>query len=522
MDGSFVDTLPDPTLRAEDLTAPRAAVAVERDNAAGAADLPDIAQWGDDIAEDRQAELDALQRAWETEPAGRAGPFAGVRLSGADVFWLATRALAGRAPDPSKAAERLRMARQDSVLRQALDLSALHLTGADLQGAELEGAGLRAAHVEGANLWGANLRRACLQGAHLDRADLTQADLRVANLTGASLRDAELARADLGGAVMSGAHLRGARLRHAILVLAHLEGARFRGAFLAGANLAEAHLQGAFLGESVLEGANLRAAHLEGANLTRATLQGANLREASLDRTTRLNQASLDRVALAHVDYGGADLTTMYWSEVRRLGDEVEARRARSMDVVYDEGGWRVERTDTPKRAWQRRNEFTDAARAYRALAHELRAQGLAREARRFHYRAELMERFALLYEMPVRLLSPDFFTVPFVFGRWLLSWLLDTFAGYGDYIGRLVGTYLLVVLGCAALFLLQSGASPTWPHYFEAVALSASAFHGHGLAAPDLRMSQPAIWLAGVESFAGLVLEALFVAAITRRLISG
>jgi hypothetical protein len=51
-------------------------------------------RWGDPISAERQATLqDTLDR-WEadTRHSTRTGPFAGTRLNGADVFWLATRA----------------------------------------------------------------------------------------------------------------------------------------------------------------------------------------------------------------------------------------------------------------------------------------------------------------------------------------------------------------------------------------------------------------------------------------------
>lgn len=477
--------------------------------------------WGDAILDKRKAQLDGMRAAWAANPADRPGPYAKVRLTGADVFCLAALALGSQLGDIVLAAERLRLARTEVSVRVALDLSALHLEGADLQGADLEGASLRGAHLRDANLWSANLRRANLQGADLDGADLQLADLRVANLEGAHLRSALLNQANLGGAMLEGANLRGAMLEHAILVLAHADATNFRAARLAGANLGEAELDGALLAESVLEGANLYKAHLEGANLTRARLAGANLSEATLDKSSRLNEADLDRVALAHVSFNGVDLTTVYWRDVRRLGDEVEARRPRSMDVVYAADDWRVRMTGKRKPAWQVSQEYTNASRAYLALATEMRAQGLAREARRFHYRGQLMDRYAVLYEVFARLFSFRFLTAPWVFGRWLLSWLLGTFAGYGDYLGRLFGTYVLVVLGFAGVYFVQAHETLTWPHLLPALALSVTAFHGHGLVAQGISLPQSTVLLMGLESFLGLLLEGVFVAAFTRRLIS-
>lgn len=78
---------------------------------AGVPPATDEHRWGVLITPERQQELAAMLRAWEAlsaeEQTKRKGPFAsvrqflgepiGVRLTGADVFYLAARALAGQA-----------------------------------------------------------------------------------------------------------------------------------------------------------------------------------------------------------------------------------------------------------------------------------------------------------------------------------------------------------------------------------------------------------------------------------------
>jgi hypothetical protein len=92
---------------------------------------PVAGSWNDpnDISDARQAELAASQRAWdqETTHGERRGPFDGVELSGADVFWLAACALAGTGGNTSDAERKLRAAHDDDSVRFKLDLSALHL-----------------------------------------------------------------------------------------------------------------------------------------------------------------------------------------------------------------------------------------------------------------------------------------------------------------------------------------------------------------------------------------------------------
>jgi uncharacterized protein YjbI with pentapeptide repeats len=475
-------------------------------------------RWGDAVSADRATQLATLRLAWEGERTSRPAPFSGVALNGADVFALALQLLA-RDGDADALAADLRATRHDVGLRASFDLAGLQLDGADLEGADLEGAALRGARLSDANLRRANLRRANLQGADLDRADLSDALLRVANLEGASLRAAHLRQANLGGASLARANLRRADLERAVLVLASLEQANLRGAHLAGANLAEARLDGAFLAEAVLQGANLQKTRLVGANLTRAHLEGANLRLAVCDTATQLDEAFLNRAALAHLTFGGANLTLVYWAEVQRLGDEVEARRPRTLNVVYRENDWRVEEAGRRKLAWMKSGEFTDAARAYRALAVALRAQGLNKDATRFHYRSELMARHALFYDVIARLFSARFYSVPWVAGRWVVSLLLDVLVGYGDYIGRLLGTYLLLVMGFAAGYLTEWHLTLTLPHALDALALSVTAFHGHGLTPPGSVLTHAMFWQTGAESVLGLLIEALFVAAFTRRI---
>ncbi len=67
------------------------------------------------------------------------------------------------------------------------------------------------------------------------------------------------------------------------------------------------------------------------------------------------------------------------WGEVLRLGDERLAKETQVLTGKVD--AYRV------------------AARAYRALAVALREQGIANYATTYHYRSELVDRYALSYE---------------------------------------------------------------------------------------------------------------------------
>jgi hypothetical protein len=189
-------------------------------------------------------------------------------------------------------------------------------------------------------------------------------------------------------------------------------------------------------------------AHLERASLREANLEGADLNSASFDKTSRLNGAlldgasfdrvSFDRVSFDRVSFDNTNLAVVEWSSVNRFGDEAAARQARS------KAHWSAE-------------EYRTAARAYQSMAVALRSQGVSWDATRFHYRSELMDRNALFYGARARLLSRRVLTAPRAYVRWLVSWAIGTFAGYGDYIGRLFPTYAVVVLGFALGMVVSS-----------------------------------------------------------------
>jgi hypothetical protein len=140
-----------------------------------------------------------------------------------------------------------------------------------------------------------------------------------------------------------------------------------------------------------------------------------------------------------------------------------------------------------------------------------LRSQGLTAPATRYHYRAEIMDRKALWHARQL--------------GRWLFSWLLGTFAGYGDRLGRLFATYgitvslfVLAMLG----FALQAGSHLSLDTLRDALVLSVTSFHGRGIQPPGLHLSDTLATLAGLEAVFGLLIEGLFIAAFTRRVTGG
>lgn len=399
--------------------------------------------WGDPISVERKGELETLIARWENSAdredqapdrdandpqdpiASPMGPLVGVRLTGADVFWLAARFRAER--------------------------STLRLQGANLSLANLEGADLAGAHLQGAILVAARLQGADLQGSHLERAVLTDA------------------------------HLEGAFLRSA-----QARGATFANAHLDGADLTRAGLQDALLAGATLDGAILSDAHLERADCTAATF----------DKGSRLARAHLDGIVLDQVVYENTNLAVVAWGDLHRLGDELHAADAASGPAE----GYRA------------------AGRAYRALAAALRNQGLARDTTRFHYRSEVMDRKALFCDGAANLRARHPATAAWAYLRWLVSWALGTFAGYGDYISRLFLTYAGVILAFALAMFLAAHQPLSPGAVRDALVLSLTSFHGRGLQPPNMTITDALAVLAGIEAIFGLLIEGLFIAAFTRR----
>lgn len=307
---------------------------------------------------------------------------------------------------------------------------------------------------------------------------------------------------------LEGASLTTANLEAACLSEAHLEQVDFSGAQTSRVNLLRARLKGAsfwgnslneaFLAGAQLEDANLLLVQFEGANLTLAHLERANLTKASFDKTSSLAGAFLDGAILDQVIFDNTNLTVVTWEKVRRIGDEHVAKEAEGSE-------WKAA-------------EYHVAARAYRSLSVALRNQGLSADTTRFHYRAELMERNSAFWQTLAYLRSRHFYTAPVSFGRWLFSWLLGTFAGYGDYFGRLLLTYLIVVSAFAGLMFLAAGRVVTFDAIRDVFVLSITSFHGRGVQPPGLTMTDALATLTAVEAFFGLLIEGIFIAAFTRR----
>lgn len=375
---------------------------------------PTAEAWGDSISSTQAALLSQHLRRWKVERSHseHRGPFDGVRLTGADVFWLAGAALTQEIAGLSQenAEQRLREGMRDPEERDALILTQLHLEGAILTSAQLQGALLTGAHLEGADL---------------DGADLT----------------------------------------------------------------------------------------------------GAVLVQATFDRASRLNNAQFAGASLDQVAFDTANLAVLDWESVRVLGDEQWARQRWRQTVEISADG-RAEPKRERKRQLVRARQFRAAGRAYRLLSVALRSQGLSSPSTRYQYRAAVMDRRAGFHEALGVLSTRKAYKSPSLLIHWLASLVLGLVAGYGVYhLWRLFLTYVVTVLGFSMLYygLAHHGLRPpsSIRELLDAIALSVTTFHGRGLQSASIliqgsRMDSAAI----TEAVAGLVLEGLFIASFTRRIL--
>jgi uncharacterized protein YjbI with pentapeptide repeats len=475
-------------------------------------------QWGTAIDEQRmewlRSRLALAKSTYPSHQSDQKPPFAGQSLTGAEVFWLTVQVLAGPQGDLTAAERRLQQAATNPLLRVSLDLSAIDLRGAVLSGAHLEGAILGRVR-----LGGATLAVAHLEAAYLGEADLTGTFMDRAYMERCYLGNAHLCSASLWAVNLQGASLYAADLQDAILHLADLRDTDLRSAHLDRADLSEVRLQDANLTEATLRGTSLYEAQLEGAVLSKADLFETDLRRTTFDSVSRLNGAHLDQAKIDQSSFIETNLAVIDWPELKRLGDETLAHQRRLRLLHYDLSGRRQFKTGRRKPSRVHMEEYRTAARAYRSLSVALRNQGLARTANRFHYRAEVMSRRSSYFEGITALTSLRFFLVPYLFGAWLISLTLSIVAGYGVYhVWRLFLTYLAVIATFAGLYYVFGQQDHPATTVINAVVLSLTSFHGRGLQ-PPVQLTDTISIYAAIEAVLGLVVEALFIGSLTRRI---
>jgi uncharacterized protein YjbI with pentapeptide repeats len=458
------------------------------------------------IDSERQAYL-ASHRSITAIVAAGIYPFSDIKLSRADIEWLV-----GTQEDQLETIDRGDGLQQANV--------GLDLRGANLQQVNLSN--LPLARLMGGRNWLVNPSSTTDQRTAAS-IQLAGADLGGANLEEAFLGHAHMEECFLGGAFLEKAYLAGAHLEGANLARAHLEGADLEGAHLEGADLEGAHLEGATLEGAHLEGATLEGAHLEGANLARASLKGqpvpadylkrvrkwdsnilspANLQGAFFDTTTILEDIALGDeqfgfVSLADIHWGRANLSVVQWEAVTMLGDERKARQT----------------------TWL--HNYREAVRAYRQLATALQEQGLNEEAIPFAYRAQVLQRRVLWRQM-LQLRRQGRKGIGRLAQKtvdYLLSWLLDLFAGYGYKPFRALFAYLFVIGAFMMIYYVLDITHSQYNHltWEQLLTVSMTSFHGRAFFSTDIELGTLQTFTSVIEGFVGFIMEVSLIVTFAR-----
>lgn len=378
-----------------------------------------------------------------------------------------------------------------------VDLRKASLAKMSLRRAKLNGADLRHADLSGASLSRIELNDALLEGANLEGADLVGGSLERAVLNGAKMKGALLEETHLQNSSLRFADLAESALEHADLRDADLWGAKLQGAMLHRANLKGATLQEARAMGADFSGCDLRCAVLSQARLQRANLTGADLRGAIM-RDTDLAGATLREANLEGLVLTGCDLTNIHLSgawlektklEQRQLGEAIgeelsgEYEAARQGYLALERNFAELGDPDSSSWAYRRKRRMQKLATRDRSR----KASSLRSRAR--------------------------------YFGVYLLDQLVEWICDYGESVGRVLATLVIVCIAFAALYGALGGVLATAANgtarvtrhpldlaVFSLFAMTTSGAPSSGLVPRDAKIQL----LTGIQSMLGIALTGL------------
>jgi hypothetical protein len=218
------------------------------------------------------------------------------------------------------------------------------------------------------------------------------------------------------------------------------------------------------------------------------------------DVNTQLNAPLLDaQIRVADVVWNSVPLTRVNWEQVPSLGDEAQAHQSTNGSEKKDRA--------------TRLGDYQAAERAYRQLAIALRGQGITDPADRFGFRAQIMQRKALWWQIRSGKLSK--------LGSWLFSWFLFALTGYGYRLWRIIVTYAFLILAFAGGYWAIDRQARQPLNFGQALIVSITAFHGRVFSYNPFTLSDPQIVVTAIEAICGLVIEGLFVAMLVQRFFS-
>lgn len=194
------------------------------------------------------------------------------------------------------------------------------------------------------------------------RISLSRIDLRGANLPAVDLSFSDLSHANLSGANLSGANLDGALLVGTVLTDANLDsarfhGTRFEGVSMEGVRLEDAVFRKATFSKSNLEGAWMMYTSFVDSEVWETSFRRVRMVESGMQRgrlfdvdfsEALIEHSGFSQVGLAHVDFSGADIRTMYYegSISSAVCDQptVSIKGACGNDLTQVREGYSVER----------------------------------------------------------------------------------------------------------------------------------------------------------------------------------
>lgn len=355
-------------------------------------------------------------------------------------------------------------------------------------------------------------------GEAFDRADveylvfyaLSKGNSFVLNFSGSVMRGIDLSGIPFSGHVLDNCNLENTNLSEC----------RFSRCSMLNCRLNRTTLHSAQLQACDLRNAEMRSAGLQCARLNHAHLSGADLARAQMSASTLLGRCRMAENGvgprLISVEWNGAIVADANWEELDLLGGDPAHPRgpARIEQVarrIEQSEGNQMLPGESIKSAVRRRREtgLRDAITEYRQVAAVLRSQGRPEVSQRLELRARRLGR-----RVRGRRGWIGFRITQFV------SWCLDVATGYGTAPERMGIFYVCAIAAYAILYAhLSTPESFSFKAPWEPVVLSVLSFHGRGLVGNPSNAASPAAVFSASEGILGLVMEATFVAALTRRL---
>lgn len=175
------------------------------------------------------------------------------------------------------------------------------------------------------------------------------------------------------------------------------------------AKLVNADLSNADLTRADFSGASLYGVNLEGATLFKTNFEGANLKSSNMKKCNMLG-----------ADFTNTKLNNIDWGSESKVINEIEAESA-------------VESGDMQTA----KDKYNEAEDIYRSLKISMQSQTLGEDVGRVFIREMVVKRKQMPKFSPLRMISK----------------LIEMTTGYGEKVGNIFYTVLIVIIACAGLY---------------------------------------------------------------------